>query len=337
MPKWSAATSPRPHENPGMWAGHLYETGQGETGLCPRDNKGKPSLVGYDKGRPSLKGGVVVLPIPQAPRKKCGSDNSRSAPSLTASQVSNAKHSSSEQSKTSKQSSKHGTSTKKSLQDLCKKSVSSLGSGERSSPRLRSNASMSTASGPGSERSPRNQTQLNNAARLKYCGSDVSLASYRNAGTEMKRVINPPKEFSGDFTPRDAVNLERDMFYRSIREMRPMSVKDEKPRPKPMSARQARYEDHISSYNYYDYSPRPIIGYGSDAMKAEYKASHNQGFGGSTLEMYACPPSRTETNHPHMSEYGGYYTRANYGGYWHRQRLHGGKKSFHKDMPGRGS
>lgn len=222
-----------------------------------------------------------------------------------------------------------------------KRSVPSLQGSQVSSSKQSGSAKMKSANSSGKQESSKPtpaQSRSNASLASGRRNSEISISSYRNAGSEVKRHIFPKHEFSANFSPRDDIAyLNRDDHLRSIRRRpgyrpataRSAAEREKEPRPRPMTAKQAKYEEQVSQFNHYEFSPRPITGY-----KRDYKEKlvfSAQGYGDADLEMFACPSSKLESKHPHMATFGGYYSRANFGGYFQRQKhLSGEHKSFRK-------
>eukprot|EP00746_Dinoflagellata_sp_MGD_P163700 gnl/MRDRNA2_/MRDRNA2_91888_c0_seq1.p1 gnl/MRDRNA2_/MRDRNA2_91888_c0~~gnl/MRDRNA2_/MRDRNA2_91888_c0_seq1.p1 ORF type:complete len:328 (+),score=26.19 gnl/MRDRNA2_/MRDRNA2_91888_c0_seq1:131-1114(+) len=316
--------SPRHAFNPGIWAGQTYETSPLATdSTCGPQSSRRYS--GSSRSSPSLRG-------------------SQTAPSLKSSQASSVKHSSN-----AKQS---GSAQSKAASKQSPRQEASKHSPRETRSNASTKCSMISGSRYSSEVDDARSTlihQLRTSARSTHyrCGSDVSLASYKNAGTEIKRVIFPKHEFTGEFTPRDAANLRQEQYYRSLRRCPVTGNKIDKtgrkleeqihevPKPKPSTARQKELQAQVSLHNAYDYSPRPITGY-NDSIK-ELKSPRKWEYGNGDLEMYAAPSTRKETEHPHMATFGGYYARTKIGnhfagGYFQRQKLVGQKKRFSRNV-----
>lgn len=333
------SASPRPAFNPGIWAGQTYDTSPiAIDSTCGPLSSRRYS--GSSRSTPSLRGSQTV------PSLKSGHGSQASSVKQSSSamkQSSSAKQSGSGQSKTaSKQSPRQEASKLSPRQSRSNASTkSSVISGSRYSSQV--DDAMSTLG-----------HQLRSSQRTKHfkCGSDVSLASYKNAGTEIRRVIFPKHEFTGDFTPREAANLRQEQYYRSLRRCPVTGNTIDKTgrkledyssqqvsKPKPSTARQKELQAQVNLHNDYDYSPQPITGYDSKKdLGIRHSASASPRtweYGNGDLEMYAAPSTRKETEHPHMATFGGYYARTKIGnhfagGYFQRQKLMGQKSRFRR-------
>lgn len=280
--------------NPGTWAGHKYDL---------NESVGFAKVFGVSSPRRHTLHGTDMSNAQAAKPSTCGIEGSlqnsvstRSVPSQKGSQASHAKKSGSSLSKVSNEQHSGQQHTSK-----------------RSPRQTRSNAS--TKSSITSRSSQKVETMS------KYCESDVSLASYKNAGTEARRIIFPKNDFSANYTPRDAAeNVQKKMYYRSLRRCpgavtaRSMESLGEITKPRPATARQAKYEAQVQMHGRYEYCAHPITTLNA---KEDWESSRKKGYTG--IENFTCPSTRTEVKHPHMSTFGGYYAKAPYGWYYQRQ------------------